>query len=105
MQRELYRVRISRTGQLCHGDRRATCEVVEVTQKGIGLKTEMTLAQGDSIELECALSARHPLRCTLQVIHAAYPHVGGRITVISPDHERQLFRFIEDHAAACLGTC
>ena len=50
---------------------------------------------GEDLHLEFTLSETGPVECTIQVTHVEPPYLGALITKISPDHQRELSRFIE----------
>jgi hypothetical protein len=93
--REFFRVVIERTGQIARGAEVAPCEVLDLTEKGFQLRTGLSAALGDRLELEFRLTKAAPIQCTVEVTYAAPPQFGARITKISPEHQNCLSRFIE----------
>jgi len=96
--RKLFRISIQRTGELRRGADVAPCQVIELTEKGFGLESSLSVATGETIELRFDLTNNWPIQCTLQVSHAEPPRLGGNIIVISPEHQESLSRFIDQHA-------
>lgn len=93
--REFFRVAIDRTGQIRHGDETVPCKVIDLTEKGFQLQVEGTFHVDEDLHLEFILSDTYMIACTVQVTHVRPPFLGARITTISPDHQTQLSRFIE----------
>jgi hypothetical protein len=94
--RKLFRIGIHRKGELRRGSEVASCEVIEFTEEGFGLKTDLQLAEGEQVELRFDLTNKSPIHCTIEARHLA-PHLGGRITAISPEHQKSLAQFIDQH--------
>ncbi len=93
--REFFRVAIERTGQIARGGEAAPCEVLDLTEKGFQLRTDLPVAMGESVELEFPLTKEASIQCTVEVTYVASPQLGARITRISPEHQRCLSQFIE----------
>ncbi len=93
--REFFRVAIERIGQIAKGAETASCEVLDLTEKGFQLRTDLPAAMGDSLELEFPLTKEAPVQCTVEVTYVASPQLGARITKISPEHQQCLSQFIE----------
>lgn len=93
--REFFRVAIERIGQIAKGAEAASCEVLDLTEKGFQLRTDLPVAMGDSLELEFPLTKEAPVQCTVEVTYVASPQLGARITKISPEHQQCLSQFIE----------
>ena len=93
--RELFRVAIDRTGWIRQSGQTVPCKVVDLTEKGFQLQSEGAFQVGEDLHLEFTLSESGPVVCTIQVTHVEPPYLGALITKISPDHQRELSRFIE----------
>ena len=93
--REFFRVAIERTGRIARGAEVAPCEVLDLTEKGFQLRTGLSVAVGDRLELEFRLTKTARIQCAVEVTHAASPQFGARITNISPVHQDCLSQFIE----------
>jgi hypothetical protein len=93
--RELFRVAIDRIGQIRHGAQTVPCKVVDLTEKGFQLQSEGAFQVGEDLHLEFTLSETCRVECTIQVTHVRPPYLGALITMISPDHQLELSRFIE----------
>jgi hypothetical protein len=94
--RELFRVGIDRTGRIQRGAETVPCQVVDLTEKGFQLRVEGTFHVGEALDLEFVLNEPRPVLCTIQVTHVRPPYVGALIARISPEHQAQLSRFIEE---------
>lgn len=93
--RELFRVAIERTGQIGRGAEFAPCDVLDLTERGCQLRTDLPVAIGDELDLEFRLTKAAPIRCTVEITYAASPQFGARIMRISPAHQDCLSQFIE----------
>lgn len=95
-QRKLYRVAIDRTGHLQRGDETFVCNVIDMTEQGVRLKSDETFRMGEELNLEFALTETDRLACTIHVTHSQPPYIGAAIVRIAPDHQQRLSRFIEE---------
>lgn len=93
--REQFRIRIDRVGYLRRGSDVVRFESLDLTDKGIGLRTDLSVVSGEELELTFELTNTCSIHCTIEVTHTAPPDLGGRITAISPEHQQHLLRFIE----------
>lgn len=93
--RELFRVAIDRTGRIQRGAETLPCKVVDLSEKGFQLCIEGIFRPGEVLHLEFPLSESDPVACTVQVTHVHPPYLGAAIAGISPDHQAQLSRFVE----------
>lgn len=75
---------------------------IDIVRKGIGLNPDRPTISGERLGLTFALPDPHRVNGTLLVTHVNRPRLGGCITAISGEHQQQLTRYIEDHAAASL---
>lgn len=94
--RELFRIAVDRKGELRRGQTVASCDVLDLTEKGVRLRTDLPVQAGDRLQLHFYLTASCPLTCTVQVARVAPPWVGATIDDISPEDREKLTRFIED---------
>ncbi len=100
--RGAFRAPLQRRGRLRRGAELASCEIEEVTLDGVGLRSDLRVMPGDTVELDFELAPGCSLRCALTVTHAAHPKLGGRITDIAPDQRLLLGRFLDQLAASTL---
>jgi hypothetical protein len=100
--RDLFRVNVHRVGRLRRGTETVACEITELTPYGIGLKTNLPMARGETVELEFELVRHCPICCLIVMTHVTPPIMGGRITAISLEHQKRITRFIEQQTAVNL---
>lgn len=93
--REFFRVAIERVGHIHRGTENTPCDVLDLTEKGVQLKTDLPVTTGEELQLEFNLTETCPLQCTIQVTYVKPPHFGACIIRISPEHRKQLSQFIE----------
>jgi hypothetical protein len=94
--RELFRIALDRKGELRREDTVSPCVVLDLTEKGVRLKTDLPVQAGDRLQLQFRLTTACPITCTLQVARVSPPCVGATITDISPDDRQKISRFIEE---------
>ena len=95
-QRQLFRIAIDRTGEVRRGNETFTCNVVDLTEKGVRLRINGTFHVGEALQLTFPLTDADLLECTIEVTHYRPPQIGAAIVRMTPDHEARLSRFIED---------
>lgn len=96
--RELFRFAIQRPGHVRRGAEAASCEVLDLTEKGVHVCTGLAVNAGEELQLDFTLTETCPIHCTVLVTHVTPPHFGARITAIAPDHAKSLSAFIEQLA-------
>lgn len=101
--RELFRIALERRGTLRRGAEAATCDVLDLTEKGVQLKTDLPVMVGETLQLEFSLTDICAIRCSIRVTRVSAPSVGACITDIAPADQKQLSHFIEELIALNLG--
>lgn len=101
--RELFRIAVERTGTVRRGDETAACEVLDLTEKGVQLKTDLPLKNGELLQLDFSLTDAIAIHCGLHVTHVSGTSVGTSITDIAPADQEHLSRFIDALIAMNLG--
>ena len=94
-QRHHFRMPVARRGLVTHGRTTALCEVMDITEQGLHLSTELPLAEADTVRIECQLDEDCIVHCELLITHARPPRFGGKITHLLPEHQQQLASFIQ----------
>ena len=102
-QRELFRIALERTGEVRQGEHTLPCDVVDLTEKGVQIKTSLCVEVGETLQLKFALTATSEIHCTIQVSRISGNSVGACISDISPDDQKQLSQFIEQLISLNLG--
>ena len=102
-QRSQFRIPVSRRGFVKRGTKTSLCEVLDLTENGLRINTDLPLALDETVGIECQLDTETIIQCELLVTHAAPPEFGGRMTRLLPEHQRQLAQFIEHLIAASMG--
>jgi hypothetical protein len=95
IQRQLFRIAIDRTGVVRRGDETMSCDVVDLTEKGVRLRIQGTFAVGQELQLRFPLTEADVLECALRVTHHRPPHVGAAIVRMTAEHRERLTGFIE----------
>ncbi|WP_447975113.1 PilZ domain-containing protein [Nitrospira sp. Kam-Ns4a] len=101
-QRGVFRVPLERAGQLRRGTELAACEIQKLTPQGVGLRSDLRVEPGETLELDFELAKGCLIHCVITVTHAAHPKLGGRITDIAPDQQVLLARFLDELAVSAL---
>ena len=94
-QRQQYRIPIERTGRITRDGVVSDCHVVDLTEQGFQIQTEIPFAMGEVIRLTCPLDLHTEIECSIAVTHARPPVVGTRIVDIAPEQQERLARFIQ----------
>ena len=102
--RSQFRIAVERRALLKHEGNTILCDILDLTEQGLQIRTDLPIAVGATIQLECQLESHTIIHCALLVTHVSPPHVGGRIAEISPEHHQQLIRFLQQLIAANLGS-
>jgi hypothetical protein len=102
-QRELFRIALERRGEVCRGGQVASCDVVDLTERGVQIKTTLLVEVGETLQLRFALTNTCSIHCTIQVTRISAPFIGACISDISPDDQKHLSEFIEQLIALNLG--
>lgn len=97
--RALFRNAIRRVGQISRGPHVAWCEVLNLSEKGVGFSSKMALDVGDEVLLEFDLTPNTPIHCTLRIVTSSPSSVGGLFTAIAPKQRRAIAQFIEQQNA------
>lgn len=97
--RALFRNVVRRVGQISRGPDVAWCEVINLSEQGAGLSSDMALAPGDDVLLEFDLTPKIPIHCTFRIVASLPPRVGGVFTAIDPQQRRAIAQFIEQQNA------
>lgn len=97
--RALFRNVIRRVGQISRGPDVAWCEVINLSEKGVGFSSDMALAPGDDVLLEFDLMPKTPIHCALRIAASLPPRAGGVFTAIDPKQRRAIAQFIEQQNA------
>ena len=103
--REFYRIAVQRSGSIRRGEETAPCEVVDLTEKGVQLTTDLALSVGETLQLAFSLTDAVTLHCSVMVTRVTAKAVGSCISDISPADQDRLSRFIDDVVALNLGGC
>lgn len=101
--RELFRIALERSGEIHQGAIVARCEVLDLTEKGVQLKTDLSVTVGEALQLEFNLTKSCAIHCSLLVTRVSPPHVGACITDIFPEDQKHLSSFVEQLITLNLG--
>lgn len=93
--REQYRIQIHRAGTIRRGSDVAPCVLLELTEKGVLLHSDLSVAVGDEVDMDFLLTPSCPIHCTILTTHSAPPHFGGMIARISDEDQQHISHFIE----------
>lgn len=102
-QRQLHRIDVRRNGIVSEGDRSADCQVIDLTEQGVQLRTTLAVEIGHRLRLEFAVTDGVTVECNLLVTRVSGSSVGASIVDIAPDDRAKLGRFIEELIALNLG--
>lgn len=89
------RMPVSRRGLVTKDRTTGLCEIIDLTEDGLHLSTEMVLRTDETVRIECQLDADCIIQCEVVITHAQAPRIGGRIAHLLPEHQEQLALFIQ----------
>jgi hypothetical protein len=93
--RELFRIELDRKGELHRNGTVASCDVLDLTEKGVRLKTDLPVKTGERLQLRFLLTTASPITCTIRVARVSPPWIGATIDDIPADDQQKLRLFIE----------
>ena len=93
--RHQFRMPVSRRGLVTHKKTTAVCEVMDITERGMHFSSDLALALGETVRIECQLDEDCIIHCGLLITHARPPDFGGRIVHLLQEHQQQLALFIQ----------
>jgi hypothetical protein len=102
-QRSQFRFPIERRAFLKYDGNTYLCDLLDLTDLGLKLRTEILIPVGATIQLECQLEAHAIIHCAVLITHSSHPYIGGQITEILLEHKRQLTQFMQKLIAAHSG--
>lgn len=98
-QRLHFRIPVNRRGLMTQNEETTVCDILDLTEQGLQLRTSIPLKAGDTVQIECQLGTECLIHCALRILHADGLRAGGRMAGISLDDHRHLMRFLnEQHA-------
>lgn len=101
--REFFRITVERIGTLRRGADSAACEIIDLTEKGVQLKTNLPVTEGETVQLDFNATDAIAIHCSIRVTRVSAQSVGACITSIAPSDQEQLSRFIEELISLNLG--
>lgn len=104
-QREFFRIAVERRGCLRRGHEEAPCRVLDLTEKGVQLQTDLLVTVGDDLRLDVDLTETSAISCGIHVTRVSETSVGARITDIALADQAELSRFVEQLITLNLGGC
>jgi len=101
--REFYRIAVDRSGTVRRGGESVACDVLDLTEKGVQLTTDLAVRVGETLELDFSLTDAVEIHCSILVTRVSGKSVGSCISDIAPGDQERLSRFINDLVALNLG--
>ena len=97
--RAVYRMEIQRDGQVRHGEHEAPCTVLDLSERGVLVSSDLSVAVGDEVVVRFPLTPEQWVECLILITHASFPQFGGTIAAASSASKAQIDRFLRDLAA------
>jgi len=95
--RKTSRVDVGKPGRLSRGSMSAPCEVLDLSEHGMRIRSRLFVRSGDALTLSIELAGGSPLNCEVQVVNLRPPHFGVKILSISPQDRELLAHILDDH--------
>jgi len=103
-----YKRKFTRLPLACQGDLNRSgeiisCHVVDLSEKGMLLRTGTPLKVDEELGLTFVLGPSRRIQCTVKVVRLAKADFGAQIINISPDDQHYLTEHLDDFIASNFG--
>ena len=103
-----YKRKFTRLPLACQGDlaregKSILCQVVDLSEKGMLLKTDIPLTIGEELPFEFGLGPSRRIKCTVKIVRLAKSDFGAQIVNISQDDQKFLTEHLDDFIANNFG--
>ena len=90
------RIPVTQRGSLSAGDAWFPCMVLDVSNSGFLMVTNMHLPVGQTLDFRCELYPKKVFECMIEVMHSQDDSAGMMITEIDDNSSRLLHAYVED---------
>ncbi len=101
--RKFTRLKIACEGDLFRGNEHISCQLVDLSEKGMMLRTGASLTTDEELPLEFLLGPSRRIKCTVKIVRAAKNDYGAQIIEISKDDQQYLTEHLDDFIASNFG--
>lgn len=101
--RKFTRLPLNCLGDLIRSGELIPCQVVDVSEKGMLLRTGAPLTVGEELSLNFILGPSRRIQCTVKIVRLAKSDFGAQIVNISQDDQAYLTEHLDDFIANNFG--
>ena len=101
--RKFTRLKLGCQGDLFRGSELISCQMVDVSEKGMLLRTGTPLTLDEELPFEFLLGPSRRIKCTVKILREAKGEYGAQIVHISQDDQQYLTEHIDDFIASNFG--
>ena len=94
--RKQSRVQSGRIGRLQRGILVVPCTVVDVSDSGVQLETQLVMKPGEIVQLLIECGKEETLTCEVEVVHVRAPKIGAKITSMTLENQSRFTRMLDD---------
>lgn len=101
--RKFTRLPLACQGDIFRGSDLITCQVVDLSEKGMLLRTSTLLNLGEELPFEFVLGKSRRIKCTIKIVRLAKSDYGAQIAQISKDDQQYLTEHLDDYIQSNFG--
>ena len=101
--RKFTRLPLMCQGHLNRADEFIPCQVVDLSEKGVLLRTGTPLTIGEELSFDFVLGPSRRIQCTVKVVRMAKSDFGAQIVKIAPEDQQYLTEHLDDFLANNFG--
>jgi len=101
--RKFTRLPLSVQGDLNRSGEIIPCQVVDLSEKGMLLRTGIPLTLGEELPFNFILGPSRRLQCTVKIVRMAKSDYGAQIVTISQDDQQYLTEYLDDYIQSNFG--
>lgn len=95
--RKFTRLPLNCEGDLFRGSELISCQIVDMSEKGMLLRTGTSLTLDEELPFEFLLGPSRRIKCTIKIVRMAKSDYGAQIVNISPDDQQYLTEHLDDY--------
>lgn len=101
--RKFTRLALNCQGDLFRGSELISCQVADLSEKGMLLRTGTSLTLGEELPFEFLLGPSRRIKCTVKIVREAKGDYGAQIVQITPEDQQYLTEHLDDYMASNFG--
>ncbi len=101
--RKFTRLPINCQGDLQKDGKAIACQVADLCEQGLLIKSPIPLTIGEELPFEFDLGKSRRIHCTVKIARPAKSDYGAQIVQISPDDQKYLTEYLDDFITSNFG--